>query len=166
LARCHKKLGETLFETGQVAEAVEAWRRALAVFPDDAELQNDTAWHLATHSDAKLRNAEEAVRRAEKAVEMAPNDANFRNTLGVARYRAGDWRGAVEALGDGRTPIDVLFLAMAQWQLGEKEQARRLYDKVAQWIDTTKPQDEALRRFRAEAAALLKTEAKANVMPE
>jgi hypothetical protein len=48
-----------------------------------------------------------------------------------------------------------IFLAMAHWQKGEKERARRLYDQAVGWIDKTKPLDEELARFRAEATALL-----------
>jgi hypothetical protein len=44
---------------------------------------------------------------------------------------------------------------MAHWQLGEKDQARRWYDKAVQWMDQNKPKDEELRRFRAEAEELL-----------
>jgi len=47
------------------------------------------------------------------------------------------------------------FLAMAHWQLGEKQQARDWYDRAIRWMDENKPRDEKLRRWRAEAAALL-----------
>jgi hypothetical protein len=51
--------------------------------------------------------------------------------------------------------LDFFFLAMAHWQLGEKDEARKYYDKAVAWMDKNKPDDEELRRFRAEAAALL-----------
>ena len=44
---------------------------------------------------------------------------------------------------------------MAHWQLGDKKQARQWYDKAVSWMDKNKPQDDELRRFRAEAEALL-----------
>ena len=44
---------------------------------------------------------------------------------------------------------------MAQWQLGEKEKASTWYDQAIAWMDKNNPQNEELRRFRAEAAALL-----------
>jgi hypothetical protein len=44
---------------------------------------------------------------------------------------------------------------MAQWQFGMKDEARRYYDKAVQWMESKNPRDEALIRFRAEAAALL-----------
>jgi hypothetical protein len=47
------------------------------------------------------------------------------------------------------------FLAMAQWQLGAKDKAREWYDKSVQWMEKSKKDDAELKRFRAEAAALL-----------
>src|SRR5207248_9060263 len=85
----------------------------------------------------------------------------FWNTLGCAQYRDGDSKAAVAALGKsvelrkGGDAEDFFFLAMAHWQLGEKDKARQWYDKGVAWMDNNKPQDEDLRRYRAEAAALL-----------
>ena len=47
------------------------------------------------------------------------------------------------------------FLAMAHWQLGDKEQARQWYDRGVRWMDRNQPRDEQLLRFRAEAAKLI-----------
>jgi len=47
------------------------------------------------------------------------------------------------------------FLAMAYWQLGEKDKTRQAYDQGAQWMDQTQASNEEQRRFRAEAAELL-----------
>ena len=48
---------------------------------------------------------------------------------------------------------------MAHWQLGDQDDARSWYDKAVErmekWMDKNKPQDEKLRRFRAEAEELL-----------
>jgi tetratricopeptide (TPR) repeat protein len=49
---------------------------------------------------------------------------------------------------------NIFFLATAYWQLGDKEEARRWYDKAAEWMDENKPNDKDLARFRAEAAKL------------
>jgi hypothetical protein len=50
---------------------------------------------------------------------------------------------------------NAFFLAMAHWRLGEKAEARGWYDQGVQWMDKQQPQNEELRRFRAEAAQLL-----------
>jgi tetratricopeptide (TPR) repeat protein len=54
-----------------------------------------------------------------------------------------------------RDPRFAFTLAMARWKLGEKDVARRWYDKAVERIDKTKPEDESLRRFHEEAAAML-----------
>jgi uncharacterized protein HemY len=85
----------------------------------------------------------------------------MRNTLGVAQYRNGAWKAAVEALmkcvqlRQGGDSFAFFFLAMAHWQLDEKEEARAWYDRAVAWMDQHAPQDEELKRFRAEAMALL-----------
>jgi hypothetical protein len=49
------------------------------------------------------------------------------------------------------------FLAMAQWQLGHKDEARQLYDQAVQWMQKYhNPPGDEVRRFRAEAAKLLR----------
>ena len=50
---------------------------------------------------------------------------------------------------------DLFFLAMTYWQQGNKQEARTFYDRAVAWTDKNKPNDPELRRFRAEAAALL-----------
>ena len=61
-----------------------------------------------------------------------------------------------EELGHGRAfSFNAFFLAMAHWQLGERDEARKWYERAVPWMDKKKPNDEELRRFRVEAANLL-----------
>ena len=57
---------------------------------------------LATGPDPKVRNPRRAVALAKEAVELGPNEGTTRgtvwHTLGVAHYRAGDWKDAILAL--------------------------------------------------------------------
>ena len=97
---------------------------------------------------------------ARKAVALEPNNWAFLNTLGVAAFRARDWKTATEVLQQSITftgggAHDLFFLAMTYWQQGNKEEARTFYDRAVAWTDKHKPKDPELRRFRAEAAALL-----------
>jgi len=81
----------------------------------------------------------------------------------VARYRAGDWAGAVEALEHsvalaprgGDTAFDHYFLSMACRRLGEVDRARAWFDRAVAWSDRHRPGHPGLAAFRAEAAALL-----------
>jgi hypothetical protein len=43
---------------------------------------------------------------------------------------------------------------MAHWQRGERETARRWYDRAVAWMKENQPRDEELRGFRAEAERL------------
>ena len=86
-----------------------------------------------------------AVALARKAVELEPKNWAYRNTLGAAQYRAGDWKAAIAALEKsmelrkGGDSNDWFFLAMAHWQLGEKDKAREWYDRAVQWMDKNQP---------------------------
>jgi tetratricopeptide (TPR) repeat protein len=79
----------------------------------------------------------------------------------VAQYRAGDWKAAIDALTTslslplGDDDYDLFFLAMAHWQLGEKEEARRWYDQAVKWTKINRPDPSGVREFSAEAAHLL-----------
>jgi uncharacterized protein HemY len=109
-----------------------------------------------------LRQTEQAVELAAKAVEKAPQAGHCWNTLGVARYRHGQFQEAIAALQksmdlrSGGDPNDWLFLAMAHWRLGNKEQARRWYGKGVEWLEQNiESQDEELLGFRHEAEELM-----------
>jgi tetratricopeptide (TPR) repeat protein len=138
------------------------------VAPKTAGAHNNLAWLLATSSDEALRNPRRAVELASKAVELEPKQGMYRNTLGAAHYRAGNWDAAVEALKESMElrqrgdAFDWYFLAMAEWQRGNKEEARNWYDKADQWINENQkalqgaPRNAAeLKRFRTEASELL-----------
>jgi WD40 repeat protein len=131
--------------------------------PSVAHTQNQLALAWATHQDPKLRDPIRAVTSAKKAVELAPRIGVYWATLGLAHYRAGNWKDAVQALersmelrwgGDGTVWF---YLAMAHWQLGEKEQARKWYDEAVRWMEQPdlRRQADDIPRLRAEAAELL-----------
>lgn len=58
-------------------------------------------------------------------------------------------------LSKGGDSSDFFFLAMAHWQLNEKDKARAWYEQAVAWMDKHKPQDQELKRFRDETTALL-----------
>jgi tetratricopeptide (TPR) repeat protein len=155
-AEAHGNLGTALNAKGDHDGARAALKEAIKLNPNDAEAHNNLAWHLATCPDPKFRDSGEAIRLAEQAVKLAPKDPGIWTTLGVARYRAGDWAVAVAALERG---INVskrgsagayYFLAQAHWQLGDRALALQWYDRAVRG-----PQNEEQRRFRAEASKLL-----------
>jgi tetratricopeptide (TPR) repeat protein len=121
------------------------------------------AWYLADLADPGSRDETWAVELAREAVRLVPNDADFRNTLGVTHYRAGNWQEAVAALekamelSNGGRADDWFILAMAHWRLGDKDAARRWFDQAVEWTQTHEPPwyNDALRRYEAEARELI-----------
>jgi len=147
---------------GRPEEAEGMYLKLLQLKPDNAFAHNNLAWLLATSPDPKFRNAGRAVKLAQKAVELTPQEGSFWNTLGIAHYRAGEWQDGIDALKkseellNGETfACNAFFLAMAHWQLGEKDEARKWFDQAVEWMQKNTPQNEELRRFREEAAELL-----------
>ena len=55
---------------------------------------------------------------------------------------------------------------MAHWQLENRDEARKWYEKAAAWMEKKQSQNEELRRFRAEAAALLKIDDRPKTKPK
>jgi tetratricopeptide (TPR) repeat protein len=141
--------------------ARELLRVATQASNADPLTQNKLAWILANGSEIALRDPAQAVKLAREATKRAPKRANFWSTLGMAYYRAGDCRAAIDALeksmhlGKGGGASEWLFLAMARWRLGEKEQARALYDKALAWIEKSELQYDELDSFSTEAATLM-----------
>jgi len=165
----HVNLGNGLGQQGKLDEAVAAYREANRLKPDDAGARdalarglNGLAWNLATHSEAARRDPNGAVSMAKEAVELKPQEGGYCNTLGTALYRAGRWKDAIETLemadrlsAGKHLGYNAFFIAMAHWQLGDKDNARMWRDKAALWIEKNQPKSEELRRFRAEAEELI-----------
>ena len=123
---------------------------------------NNLVWELVISPGVKLFDSTSVVELARKAVQAAPEIASFWKTLCVAYYRAGQWEDAITASGKsrelgagGHEGIDLFFIAMAQWQLGNKAEARQFYDQAVEWMEQNQPDNGELACFRAEAAELL-----------
>jgi uncharacterized protein HemY len=99
------------------------------------------------------------VTLARKAVELDPERAPSWNTLGAAHFRAGEWASAMEALREsidlGGEGSDWFFLAMAHWQVGDKDQARECFDQAVEWMEQRRPHDAELSLLRDEVRTLL-----------
>jgi tetratricopeptide (TPR) repeat protein len=177
LAIAREGLSRTLSETGRTAEAIEERRIALRVwdvltadYPRDSgyrkhrvDALNDLAWLLATDPDPNLRDPVQALDLVEEAVRSTADHHAFWNTLGVARYRTGDWTGAIEALEHSvlsspdfqGTAFDHFFMAMAWCQLQHEDRAREWLERGIAWVSRYRPNHPALERFREEAETLL-----------
>jgi tetratricopeptide (TPR) repeat protein len=173
-AHWHNALGALATAAGRAPEATDAYRQAAAHYRAVLEVNgshlaslNNLARLLANCPEAQVRDTKDAVQLAKRAVDSSPGTAYVWNTLGLAHYRAGDWKAAVAALetsmqlyagrseNERRESFGTFLLAMAHWQLGDKEAARQWYDRAEEWMEKHRPKDEDLRRFQAEAEALL-----------
>jgi tetratricopeptide (TPR) repeat protein len=161
LASVCDAMGSMLVAFGRQRDAEPLFREAVTVDTSNPALYDHLAWLLASRPDGQPHDPARAVELARKAVALAPRARDSWHILGVAQYRAGDWKAAAEALEtsltlqDGGDASDWLFLAMARWRMGDQTAARRWYDKARSWIDQHKPQDEDLGRVLAETRDLL-----------
>jgi serine/threonine protein kinase/Tfp pilus assembly protein PilF len=161
LADTYGKTALLVYAGGRFDEAERMYRKVLELAPTSAGGCNNLAWFLATCPEAKFRHPQQAIDLAKKAVELMPKDGNNWNTLGVAQYRAGDWKAAITGLEKsmelrkGGDSFDWFFMAMAHWQLGDKKEARKCYDQAVQWMENNRPKNEELARFRVEAEKLM-----------
>jgi serine/threonine protein kinase len=158
-------LADLLWALGRHTEAAEGYRRGRALAEglnlEDPRPQDTLAWLLATCPDRQCRDAQRAVEVAKTVVERAPREGPYLATLGAAHFAAGNYSAAVRALEEavclpnGQTSQALYFLAMAHWQLGEKDAARKWYDRaVGQTVKYERRAAEAS-RLRAETAKLL-----------
>jgi tetratricopeptide (TPR) repeat protein len=178
---CMAHLASSYAQAGRHAEALQLDAQALALgeaklapdHPIVMATRNNLACHLAALPNSAPHDARRAVELAEKNIELAPDEGDYWNTLGVARYRAGDWNAAVTALEKsvelrhGGDSNDFFFLAMAHGQLGRKGEAHQWYNKAIEWMGENQPKNEELIRYCAEAAELLHiTEAQPSANPQ
>ena len=166
---------DVLTARGQPAEARRLFGRglnSLSEEPNNEGLKNpvlvararglnNLAWLLCTSEDRELRNPQLAVELAKKAVEIAPQEGNYWNTLGVAWLEAGDFeeaRTALEksmSLREGGGPHDWLFLAQVEWKVDHPNEARRWFERSEERLLERGTRDQELRRFYAETAQLI-----------
>jgi serine/threonine protein kinase/Tfp pilus assembly protein PilF len=170
LMTARKDLAISLWQLGRYPEAIKRFEDELRVEskvfkPQNPQLLNtmhSVAWLLVAAPDPKDRDPRRAIDLAKELVEKLPKQATRRYLLGVAYYRAGEWKEAITALEKAEElepkrflGFNALFLAMAHWKLNERDTARQWYDKAVAWIEVARLNDPELPRFRDEAAQLL-----------
>jgi WD40 repeat protein/tetratricopeptide (TPR) repeat protein len=158
--------GRTYLQMGETDKAAADFRKASERKPEQA---NRLAWELATAPNASHRVPSLAVELAGHAVRLAPAEATYWNTLGVAHYRAGDWKTAIQALEEAEKlapgkefSFNAFFLAMCYQQLGDAARAQDYYERAVRWCQENQgklsaAQQQELKVFRAEAEDVLKT---------
>jgi serine/threonine protein kinase len=151
----------------ETRSAPQEFFRRLPALVDEAppyhgpNLDRVLAWRMAMSPVATRCDPGRPVEPAEEAARFADPCPMHSDALGIVQYRAGDWRAAVDTLEKSidvrlrRNGADLFCLAMAHWRLGEEGQARKWHRQAVQWMDGNSPNDPELRRYRAQAEALL-----------
>jgi tetratricopeptide (TPR) repeat protein len=99
-----------------------------------------------------------AVKLAERAVSLSPERGRYHGTLGAALCGAERWEEAERSLltairlTEGGNGFDLLCLAIARVRQGERDEARRAYERALEWLRHRPPESE-LRRFSGENIA-------------
>jgi len=86
--------GASLERTGRIEQAAEVFKRGLGAYPDDHRILNYLAYMWA---DANM-HLEESEAMAVRAVELAPDDGAYADTLGWVYYRQGRHREALDLI--------------------------------------------------------------------
>jgi len=115
---------------------------------EDPLILNNLSWGVAAHPGAVPKAYAIAVRQAEAACRLEPDNGLYVNTLGVAQYRVSKYQNALDALKRsdklnsaskaGRQPADVAFLAMANFKLGQKDKSQTLLGELRQLMKQPK----------------------------
>ena len=86
-----------LYNAGKFAEALQVYREAARLYPNDPFVLNNLAWCLAANPRRELRNGKEAVQLASKAVELTGQQQPvFIGTLAAAYAEDGQFAKADE----------------------------------------------------------------------
>ena len=123
--------GYVLKKLGRFTEAVRDYQRAIKINPNEAVVHNDLAWLLATCPDDEIRTPAEAVRHAERAVELSNRkDGRYLDTLAAAYAAAGDFGKATE------TGLEAIPL-LADAEQFEADQRVDLYADGKPYVEKT-----------------------------
>ena len=127
---------ELLYDLALTAEKLERFdllekhlRKLIEVKPDHAHAYNALGYSFADRN-TRLPEARKLI---EKALELAPEDYFIIDSLGWVLYREGDLKGAARELRrayNGRPDAEIgAHLGEVLWMLGERDEARRIWDE-------------------------------------
>jgi Tfp pilus assembly protein PilF len=127
-AMAHRLLASIEDKKGNYNGAIDHFRKAVDGDPGDADAMNNLAYLLAEHGN----QLDEALKFAERAVELAPERPAYCDTLGWVLYRKGLYSPAVKYLERASaSPGSVVWkyhLAMAYAQAGDAKRGKTTLD--------------------------------------
>jgi tetratricopeptide (TPR) repeat protein len=118
-------LGDALWQANRIQEADQAYHRALQLQPNSLSAMNNLAYFLADTGTG----LDEALRVAQRAVQNAPQQPGFKDTLGWVYLKQNDTNSALQVFSNlvRQYPNDPLFryhLGVAFYKIGEKAKAK------------------------------------------
>jgi tetratricopeptide (TPR) repeat protein len=127
---------DLLYDLALTAEKLERFdlletnlRKLIEVKPDHAHAYNALGYSFADRN-TRLPEARKLI---EKALELAPEDYFIIDSMGWVLYREGDLKGAARELRrayGGRPDAEIgAHLGEVLWMLGERDEARRVWDE-------------------------------------
>jgi serine/threonine protein kinase len=143
--------------------SVVVYREAILLIDGLAPPEDPRLYVARARSFAAIKEKDRADAACARAVELKPGNAAIRLECALVYRSLAEWDKALPHLAKatelGEADVDLGWrwfpLAMARWQTGDKEQARRSYGRAVRWMVKNQPRDAKLHRLRAEAAALL-----------
>jgi len=145
---------ELLYDQALTAEKLDRFdvlesnlKRLIQIRPDHAHAYNALGYSFA---DRNIRLTE-AKQLIEKALALAPNDYYIVDSMGWVLYRMGDLKGAAEQLRrawGGRPDGEIgAHLGEVLWQLGERDEARRVWQEALKASPENETLQKTLKRF-------------------
>ncbi|MEW6688424.1 MAG: tetratricopeptide repeat protein [Pseudomonadota bacterium] len=145
---------DLLYDQALTAEKLDRYdvleanlKRLIQVKPDHAHAYNALGYSFA---ERNLRLAE-AKQLIEKALELSPEDFFIIDSMGWVLYRMGDLQGAAAQLRrawSGRPDGEIgAHLGEVLWQIGEKDEARRVWGEALKASPENETLHKTLKRF-------------------
>jgi Flp pilus assembly protein TadD len=132
--------------SGNPAAAIKYFRKVLETKPDNAVALNNLAYLLSENGD----QTQEALKCAQRAVELDPKNPEFVDTLGWVLFHRGVYGGAVTHLERATslksTAIGQYHLAMAYYKAGQEARGRTALQAGLR-MDPTLPEAKAAQRL-------------------
>jgi tetratricopeptide (TPR) repeat protein len=146
---------DLLYDLALTAEKLERFdlleahlRKLIEVKPDHAHAYNALGYSFAERN----QRLPEARKLIEKALELSPEDYFIIDSLGWVLYREGDLKGAARELRrayGGRPDAEIgAHLGEVLWVLGERDEARRIWDEALKAGPENETLQKTLKRLR------------------
>jgi putative PEP-CTERM system TPR-repeat lipoprotein len=150
-AQCELGLAQVEERAGNPFAAIPHYRKALETSSNNVPALNGLAYNLA----ASAGQLDEALKYAQQAKELAPNDPYVADTIGWVYFLKGQYTSALEHLRMAATrdgmAVPKYHLAMAYFKAGDSQQGLRLFQE-ARKADPNLPEAALAQRLMVELA--------------